>query len=223
MWEENPALKDILCETSPVQRDQRFDFQPPLQNFEKRALAESNQANLIKSTTGGNIEKNQSLETYTSGRDDEPNTEGGEADVSDSLTQVDRLFMTAIGQTEQITYSSEQQQQLMDSDCDRLINEGKAAITRAEAKCRGCLTRDNYPSTRSLRRREGRVKYTFMGNSPADPKPQVLDARAVQPTGASRNPITSQAERASQVNDPSMVYVNPDKTLHTLGGRDDRR
>ena len=110
LWEENPALKDILFETSPVQRDQRFNFQPPLQNFEKRALAESNQANLIKSTAGGNIEKNQSLETYTSGRGDETNTEGGDAGASDSLTQADRLFMIPIGQPEQITYSSERQQ-----------------------------------------------------------------------------------------------------------------
>ena len=56
-WEENPALKDILFDTSPVQRDQRFDFQPSLQNFEKRALAESNHAIFIKSTAGGKMAK----------------------------------------------------------------------------------------------------------------------------------------------------------------------
>ena len=35
---ENPALKDILFETSPVERDRRFQTQPPLQNFENTLL-----------------------------------------------------------------------------------------------------------------------------------------------------------------------------------------
>ena len=64
-------------------------------------------------------------------------TEGGEeAGASDSLTQAYILFMTPIAQPEQVTYGSEQQQQqLMDSDCDVLITEGTAAITRVAVKC----------------------------------------------------------------------------------------
>ena len=65
------------------------------------------------------MDKNPLRETYTSGRGDELDTEGGEeAGASNSLTQVDRLFMTLIAQPEQVVYGSEQQQQLMDSDCD---------------------------------------------------------------------------------------------------------
>ena len=89
MWEENPAIKDILFETSPVQRDQRFYFQPPLHNFEKRALAESNHAILIKSTAGGKIDKNSLRETYISGRGDELDTEAGkEAGASNTGRQI---------------------------------------------------------------------------------------------------------------------------------------
>ena len=51
--------------------------------------------------------------------------------------------MTPIVQPEQVTYSSERQPQLMDSDCDILITEGIAAITRASVKYGGGLTRDN--------------------------------------------------------------------------------
>ena len=47
LWEENLALKDILFEMNPVERDKRVQTQPPLQNFEKCAFAESNHANLI--------------------------------------------------------------------------------------------------------------------------------------------------------------------------------
>ena len=52
LWEENPALNDIIFDRSPVQRDGRLQTQPPLQNLEKRALAGSNHANLIKLTGG---------------------------------------------------------------------------------------------------------------------------------------------------------------------------
>ena len=71
------------------------------------------------------------------GRGDGLNTTGGEeAGASDSLTQADILFMTSIGQPEQITYSDKPQPQLMDTDCDILITEGTPAITRAAAKYR---------------------------------------------------------------------------------------
>ena len=82
------------------------------------------------------MDTNQLQETYTSGRGDDIDTEDGEeAGASDSLTQADILFMTPIAQPEKFTYGSEQQQQLMDSDCDVLITEGTAAISRAAVKC----------------------------------------------------------------------------------------
>ena len=57
MWEEKPALKDILFETSPVELDERYQTQLPLHNFKKYAFAESNQANLIESTAGDKMDK----------------------------------------------------------------------------------------------------------------------------------------------------------------------
>ena len=162
-----------------------------LQNFEKRALAKSNIANLIKSTAGGKIDKNPLRETYTSGGGNEPDTEGDEeAGASDSLTQANILFLTLIAQPEQVTYGTEQQQQqLMDSDCDVLITDGTAAITRAAVKCGRGLTCYNNTSTLGPRRREGRGKYmimrgspagpqTVMGDSPAEPQLQAFDTRA---------------------------------------------
>ena len=66
----------------------------------------------------------------------------------------DALVDEVVKLHEQITYSSERQQQLMNSDGDRLITEDTAtAIIRAVAKCGEGLTRDHYPSTRGPRRR----------------------------------------------------------------------
>ena len=58
---------------------------------------------------------------------------------------------------------------------------------------------------------------TVMDDSLTEPQPQAFDAPVVQPMGASRNPATSQAERASQVKDPMTVYANSGRPPDSSG------
>ena len=54
-----------------------MEIQSPIQYFEKRAVFESDQANVIYSAAGGKIDERPLLETNSSDRDHELNADGG--------------------------------------------------------------------------------------------------------------------------------------------------